>query len=189
MLGLAHVHELGASRALGPPLDDLDARHVLVVDLVPHLNADLAEVVSEEDRRVNARTADGQAHARKGFAAATMRHHEHVADAGGVARLGEEGGARTGRVHARDLLLGQQRHRVRGRLGHERWQLRVGDLEGFGLGDYARGRKGRRALGGCEDGESGASLFGVLIGDPDCWSTSIGWLVIVGRRSDDMYGG
>ena len=54
VLGLAHVSEAGATGALGAAPDDLDAEHVGAVDLVPHLHAGPAQVVAQQDGRVDA---------------------------------------------------------------------------------------------------------------------------------------
>ena len=131
--GLAHEIEAGAARALGPPPDDLDAQHVGAVDLVPHLDADLGEVVPEEDGRVNARALDRQADAGERLAP-VRRDLQHVAGLGGVrVLLREEGGARARPVQPPDLLrvVRDQRVRVRG---------------------AGRGRR-------CVDGEGGADRF------------------------------
>lgn len=93
VLGLAHVGEAGTAGAAGTTPDDLDADDVGAVDLVPHLDADLGEVVAQEDGRVDAGAADAQADAGEGLAA-LRRHLQHVARLGAVrVRLAEQEGA------------------------------------------------------------------------------------------------
>ncbi len=104
VLRVAHVVEPGTAGALGPAPDDLDAQDVGAVDLVPHLDADLGQVVPEQDGGVDAGALDRQAHAGERLAA--PRHHlQHVARLRRVpVLLGEEKRAQTLGVQTSDLL-------------------------------------------------------------------------------------
>lgn len=116
VLGLAHVGEPGAAGALGAAPDDLDAEDVGAVDLVPHLDAELGEVVAQQDGAVDAGAADGQADAGEGLPA-PRGDLQHVAGLRRVAaRPREEGGAQALGVQAPDLLgvVGGQRRRGHG---------------------------------------------------------------------------
>lgn len=53
VFGLAHVSEAGATGALGPAPDDLDTQHGGAVDFKPHLDAELGQVVAQQDRGVD----------------------------------------------------------------------------------------------------------------------------------------
>lgn len=134
VLGLAHVSKTSAAGTLGSALDNIDTSHVLVVNLKPHLDACLAQVVAQQHGRVNAAPPDLQAHAGEGFAATTMCNHQHVARLDGFACAGEHGGARTGRIHFLDLHLVQQLQRLL-------WRWLRGDSAGRGaLGVDSEGR-------------------------------------------------
>lgn len=108
VLRLAHVREPGAPRALRPPPDDLDAQHAGAVDLEPHLDADLGQVVPQQDRRVDARPPDREAHPRERrlpAPAPRRRHLEHVARLRRVrVLLREQRRPRPRRVEPPDLL-------------------------------------------------------------------------------------
>jgi len=58
VLGMAHVGKAGTAGTLGPAPDDLNAQNLGAVDLVPHLDADLGQVVAQQDRGVDAPPAD-----------------------------------------------------------------------------------------------------------------------------------
>lgn len=104
VLGLAQVGEAGAAGALGAAADDLDADDVGAVDLVPHLDADLGEVVAQQDGGVDAGAPHRHADAREGLAA-PRRHLQHVAHLDGVlVRPREQLRAHALRVQPPDLL-------------------------------------------------------------------------------------
>lgn len=103
MLLLPHIRQPGPARALLPPLHDLDALDIGAVDLHPHLDADARQLVAQQDAGVDAAAADVDAHAGERVAR-SLPHQQDVADLGAVrVGLGEERGARAGRVEERYL--------------------------------------------------------------------------------------
>lgn len=104
MLRLAHIRKLGPPSPLRPTPHDLNARHVGRVDLVPHLDARLEEVVAQQDGGVDAGAADHEQHAGEGLAFC-CGDLQDVAYARCAGMLGEEGGAGSGAVEAVLLLV------------------------------------------------------------------------------------
>jgi len=111
MIDIAHVllllPEVVQSRAPGAPRlppDDVDTRDAGAVDLEPHLDADLGQVVPEEHGRVYAGALDRHDNAREGLRAGGA-DLQHVARADRVlGRLGEEGRPGTRAVQPANLL-------------------------------------------------------------------------------------
>lgn len=161
MLRLAQVRQLGAPRALGRALDDLDARHVAAIHLEPHLHAQPAQLAAQLDRRLDAAPPDGHEHARKRLRGPLRRDQQDVADLRGVlVVLGEEPGARARGVHLADLV-GVVRLQGRG----------VGPLEVcVGEGEAAQGGFGRGVDGeaGAVDGRAGLDTVG-FVDEADLW--------------------
>lgn len=128
VLGLAHVEEAGAAGALGPAPDDVDTTYAGAVDLEPHLDADLYQVVAQQDGRVDAGAPDGKAYSGK-CVAALARDLQDVAGADAVpARLVEEGAAGSRAIETSDLLCVEGEH-----------GLRVGDLRGGNTRIHSKG--------------------------------------------------
>lgn len=107
MLRLAHVIQSGASRSLLPPLNDLDTLDVGTVDLVPHLDANAGQLVSQQDGRVDACAADVQAHARERVAG-LLAYEQDVANVCAVwVFLAEEAASGAGWIEDGELGLSQ----------------------------------------------------------------------------------
>lgn len=142
MLGVAQIRQLGPSRPLGRPLDNLNPRHVPTVHLEPHLHPDPAQLSAEQDGRLDPAAPDTHQHAGKGLGGAFGRDHEDVAYAGGVLVVfGKESCAGARGVHFADLVV------VVGLYGRREGPFEVG----VGEGQVAEG-----GFGGGVDGEAGA---------------------------------
>lgn len=84
MLRLPQVRQLGPSRPLGRPLDDLNSRHIPTIHLKPHLHTHPTQLTPQQNRRLNSPASNTHQHAGKGLGGALGRDHEDVAYAGGV---------------------------------------------------------------------------------------------------------
>lgn len=104
VLGVAEVREAGAAGALGTAPDDLDAQDVGAIDFIPHLDAELREVVAQQYGRVDARAPDRHAYSREGLAAPRCDLQD-VARLHGVSVLArEQGRSQPLGVETADLL-------------------------------------------------------------------------------------
>lgn len=96
----AHVVQPSPSRSLLFPLHDLDALDIGRVDLIPHLHSHASQVVTEQDRGVDALAADVEADS--GVLVAVLEaDEEDVADVCAVGVFAaEEAGAGAGGIES-----------------------------------------------------------------------------------------
>lgn len=147
MLGLAQVRQLGATRPLLGPPNDLDARDVATVNLEGHFGANLGELPAQQDARLDAAPPDANEDAAKRLGGPLGGDDHDVAGAGGLRVVAaKEAGAGARGVHLADLV---------GVVGGDGVRRRVGEV-------WVRGLQAVRAgEGGGVDGEAGAEFFGV----------------------------